>query len=997
MPITLEQIKKRKAQDPVRYEQDRKALMAFSKLLYSVGASLALGDEDNDLQIGRRLRNYSDAFEMLARDPSNPSNQEAIDDALDLLAGFGDFLGGQKEQYSDLNICSLLWGGPNAENASDVLDGLRAFERFCGFGVDVQNLYDGKIDQSTQEEKEARRELIQDWKAARERERQEVRDRERRAEEARRAAEQQKQEDLRKAKEREEQEEAEQQRLAEEEAKREEEARKERERRAEEAKKSVQQREMERIAAELKERQRQIELQKDFRERIDRLRVQAREPQASDNDKKYRMAEALAYHRELRSVDPTGVQPIDVNRINGNLQSVYSSALFTIAEREGKLDELTGLSLEALDNRVLEMEHTVGRRDTAAQFGQRMNPELRTAPDADAQGVAYTRNRAKQIFKQMDGTWRFLGSSAQYDAANQAMQEIGDKESPTQLDHYLAGETVKAYVAKNLQKAESAVGMTRMACAMAFLKQTMSKEGFEAYCTALNAQRHIKQVPPGSLKFDKTEPRCFVPDEIGTVQEVYNTVRERFFHLYDEETGFKAPDPRDLAMLTALKNLQAKAGVNENLVVEHEALQKEIEKVQADRRFQDALKNHTAHELIEMAGGHNLDTISGYAEDLKPDQRERVQQELDRLSEKEAARLAKEEEERKAKEEAERRAKEEADRLEAERLEKERERLKREAEEREFQKFRETNKNADELLKTLYPTFDKVAEPNAAIRALDNFNIDPLEEYVEFAAKLKAINELGKAAAAEKKADKNDRKKGYINIDALNKRVENLKGDPMIRQIAQELRDGEDVPEEIEKDRQKGVSQKYDGKLYAIVKLSGRVQNMYVAKHEELADEILPSRWPTVGQAYGEFKPNVDALVDGGSVDYKKAGILAAKMAALREIEEKGVRGLDTPVNVKQWKKRAVELYSDKLFDTIGQNLAGPDAPKKLARAFNMSTNREQTFAEYVTRTYREMKLEREQKLNAQKQSAQQNPDAPKPKEPELKGNGNGGGLQAGI
>ena len=57
---------------------------------------------------------------------------------------------------------------------------------------------------------------------------------------------------------------------------------------------------MERIAAELKERQRQIELQKDFQARIERLRVQAREPQASDNDKKYRMAEALAYHRELR-------------------------------------------------------------------------------------------------------------------------------------------------------------------------------------------------------------------------------------------------------------------------------------------------------------------------------------------------------------------------------------------------------------------------------------------------------------------------------------------------------------------------------------------------------------------------------------------------------------------------------------------------------------------------------------------------------------------------
>ena len=268
---------------------------------------------------------------------------------------------------------------------------------------------------------------------------------------------------------------------------------------------------------------------------------------------------------------------------------------------------------------------------------------------------------------------------------------------------------------------------------------------------------------------------------------------------------------------------------------------------------------------------------------------------------------------------------------------------------------------------------------------------------MEFAAKLKAISELGNAAAAEKKADKNDRRKGYINLDTLNQRVETLKGDPMIRQIAEDLRDGENVPAGIEKDRQDGEKQNYDGKLYSLVKLCHRVQNLYVSKHEALADEILPSRWPTVGQAYREFKPNVDALVDGGIEGYKMAGILVAKMVALREIEEKGVRGLDTPVNVKQWKKRAVELYSDKLFNTIGQNLTGPKGQKDLAVAFNMTTNREKTLAEHVTKMYRQLKLERDQKLNAPKQSAQQNPDAPKPKEPEVKVNGNNAGPSVGL
>lgn len=1046
MPLTLNQLKAKLRQNPEQFKENQKKLMNFSKTLYKAHLALARGDKV-DRQLSNRVSEFSEAFETLSRDLTNPRNQKKLEDALTTLADFGDFLGRRDEPFSTTNVCMRIMELPGVADHAEIENGLKTFNEVFGFGVNVESLTSGTVDEPTEEEKQNRSVRRNAWKAQRELEQLENQ-REQELAEARKRARQ----------------EAENKRLAEEAAQRkreqeqqEEEARleelgrkvleeEERERKRKEAREQKEKEERirqeeARIAQEneapareenavpqeqsdmdriLRENQRQVDqqirqaqqrayedaarraaaratnqnLRAQLRTAMDTSLSAARNPQASAQDRKYNLALALAIHRELRDVPADDSVPISTDDVNETTQRLYESAAFTIAERQGKLNELAAEPLDSLDQQVRTTQQGVDASATAAEFGLRMNPDLQNAPNAEAEGVAYTRGRAKQILAQMNAAWRFLGNSAQFDALKQAVQDVGDKNPPTQVDHYLAGETAKAYVAKNLQKAESAAGMTRMACAMAFLKQTMSKESFAAYCSALNAQRRIKQVPPNSLNFDKTEPRCFVPDEIGTVREVYNTVRERFFHLYDEETGYKAPDPRDLAMLTALKNLQAKAGGNENLVVEHEALQKEIEKVQADRRFQDALKNHSAHELIEMAGGHNLDTISGYAEDLKPDQRARVQQELDRLSEKEAARLAKEEEARKAKEAAERRAKEEADRLKAERQRQEQERLKREAEERDFQKFRETNKNADELLMTLYPTFDKVAKPDAINRAMDNFNLDPLEEYVEFAAKLKAINELGKAAAAEKMADTNDRRKGYINLDTLNQRVEALKGDPMIRQIAEDLRDGENVPAGIEKDRQEGEKQNYDGKIYSLVKLCHRVQNLYVSKHEALADEILPSRWPTVGQAYREFIPDVDALNMGAIGGYKMAGVLAAKMVALREIEEKGARGLDTPVNVKQWKKRAMELYHDKLFDTIGQNLLGLKGQKDLARAFNMTLNREQTFAEHVTKMYKELKLA---KQNGQAPKEQQNPEVQQPKEPEVKVNGNNAGPQINL
>lgn len=96
-------------------------------------------------------------------------------------------------------------------------------------------------------------------------------------------------------------------------------------------------------------------------------------------------------------------------------------------------------------------------------------------------------------------------------------------------------------------------------------------------------------------------------------------------------------------------------------------------------------------------------------------------------------------------------------------------------------------------------------------------------------------------------------------------------------------------------------------------------------------------------------------------------------MIALREIETADDRGLNTPVNKNLLKTRAKEILQDPLLKTVGQNLCGPNAGLKLARAFNMTLNREQTFAEYVTKMYDDLKLQKEQKKetqqNPQKQS----------------------------
>jgi hypothetical protein len=155
---------------------------------------------------------------------------------------------------------------------------------------------------------------------------------------------------------------------------------------------------------------------------------------------------------------------------------------------------------------------------------------------------------------------------------------------------------------QNINKAKSEVGRERMAISLAFLKQTMLPERFRAYCANLNAQRGIPQN-------DVTNERYIDPRTIGTVNEVYEETRERVRKVTEREDGAK-PDPRDLAMLTALSRLGQRGGGDK--AVEQRALQEEIAKVQSSPQFQRAMQRDSADELIRKAFYGSLKSLDGY-------------------------------------------------------------------------------------------------------------------------------------------------------------------------------------------------------------------------------------------------------------------------------------------------------------------------------------------------------------------------------------------------
>ena len=690
------------------------------------------------------------------------------------------------------------------------------------------------------------------------------------------------------------------------------------------------------------------------------LLTRARDPKTSAKLKQANLAEAAAYMHEI-NITRGNLVPFDLDRVNDNINKFMT--VFTSERNKDQLGELASLSADDFGTEIKRIENTIDTYAVAEEFGLVTDKAIENSLDPVNESIAYSRKRAGSIYSQMDRTWRLAGSSAEYKAAAKAMQNVSNMEHPTKADQYEAGETVKKYVSKNLKQAYSDVGKTRMACSLAFLKQTMPEANFRAYCAALNMQRGIKSTivqGQADVEFDKTDPRCFVPEEIGTVKEVYDSARERISELAKEG---KQPAPRDLAILTALKSLQAKSTDGENLIVEHEALQAEIEKVQKDPRFQEVLKR-PADELVEMAWGHNLDTIDGYGKGLTAEQQKRIDGERKRIADEERQKQEeikrREEKIRLEKEEAERKLKEEAERLKKEQEEKERLAKEQEAREQAEREFRKNNPFIFDVYQEITPTVTKYADLLESEFAKDLNTDVQRQKSAEVAATLIVLREL------EAEGRKNGLKfpEITVNRDDLQKRVDAIKNEPYVKSLGRMLQEDTGIRQVFSGYKKMAKKEGYDGDLYAVAHIAQRLKAAYDKHNEDvkLKEKLNKGEVKvTVDNGYRFLDKTIGQVIDL-KVGYKNSVNDIATAIALHE-KERQLGGTDKLFDMRDLKKRVIELRKDPLVEKVSQNWTSPSVQdKKWPRAMNMQTDRTRTFAAFVDGMYQDLVAERDKK-----------------------------------
>ena len=676
---------------------------------------------------------------------------------------------------------------------------------------------------------------------------------------------------------------------------------------------------------------------------IEELMAKARDPHTSEAEKKASLAEALAYWSELSAAGEKENLDFDQNRVNSNLDRFYYGDALSAASRQGRLDELASLSPEDLNAQLSTLNREIGRY----AWGGEEEPA-----------------QVQKLYEQMNRTWRISSNSKEFDAVKQAMQEIAEKENSTQLDNYLAADALQKYIAKNLRKAKSATGMTRMAISLAFLKQTMSKEGFQAYCDSLNVLRGIKHSMGGNrrLSFQSDDPRCIEADTVGTVGEVYQTFRERFHEYSAGSMQDKEIDPRDIAMLTALKNLQAKSRDGKNLVVEHEALCAELEKVQKDRRFQDAIKNKSREELIEMAWGGNCDTIDGYSKPLSPQQRARVEAEKKRIAQEKAAREEAERQEKLAQERKEQERIDKQRRIDEENRKREQERLKREQEEKEL---RSKQKSLAELHEELLPQVQEMGNPLASVFAILDDEAAQ-EKNVEFCAKMIALGEYQKQFTSREDKKQKDL---MVNLKEYRDRVETLKKDPTVRKMAKELREDPEMSRLIEaynkRSQELEAQKKYsklERKIYPVAQMAASLRKMYHKEVDKEKEKKVDAA--SINKLYDKVSENIGKIING-EYGLQKMKNLVAMSVAIRELTGKG-EGIDEAhLDKNALLKRVDELKKDPDVHQTAQSLVGPSMQDKMKKKFSTSKEQGKDFVEMADGMVKEAAQKRQTKNKA--------------------------------
>ena len=513
-------------------------------------------------------------------------NRDTIENAVSDLEELGDFLG-SKVKGEDTNVCDYILRNADYDDAEDIEKGLHIINDTLQLGIPMEQLLAGKEIKATDEEKSARSKRKTELKKQQQRRNEAF------------EAEVQKVENFHTDRKLASKAIDDRQRKEDEEEfkrnieKRDKE-RKEKERIEQEKRKSAEQKKKEEAERKEAERKDQLKKQEAMREGIEKSVAVYRDPKTPAELKKVQMAMAAAFQAELDRVGPDGNTAIDETRIKENMESYYNSAAFALAEAGGDLEQLTQKTPKELLTSITEKE-----REAAAFC---------------VDGERKDRTRAEKLWRQFDATWRIKKNSVQFDKARDAMRKIGEPEGAvTRNENLVAGEAVKQYIGKNINKAKSETGRKRMAISLAFLKQTMTKESFEAYCRSLNGQRGFvpavnKDGEPAYDAATVAQERFIDPRLVGTVDEVYKETKERLSLVSQDKAAL---DPRDLAIMTAVAALKKKG--SGDLAVEPAALQEEIRKIQSDKRFRDAVNKDGAKDLVDKAWNGQLDTLEGYS------------------------------------------------------------------------------------------------------------------------------------------------------------------------------------------------------------------------------------------------------------------------------------------------------------------------------------------------------------------------------------------------
>lgn len=667
---------------------------------------------------------------------------------------------------------------------------------------------------------------------------------------------------------------------------------------------------------------------------IVQLLHEAQEAGTDAEKKRALLAEAAAYVTELSFAKQEEAE-LGNDRIERSKQ--FYAAYLGLELNRNELDGFAALPLRDFSARMREIAEEYKTCAAPAAFGLRFNPAFQYHLNSGRdESVEYARERAGQIFRQMDRTWRVMGNSPQFNAAKRAIQSIAELDPPTQLDFCAAALSVKAYVSKNLQAAYSAVGRTRMACAVSFLKQIMDEKSFQEYCIQLNSQRGVKWTfskEKNELSYERTNPRCFVPEEIGTVREVYQNARNRISAL--AQTA-EAPSPRELAILTALRNLQAKSPDGENLVVEHEALQAEIEQLQANRYFRETLQR-PRDELIMLALEGNLDTIQGWQQGLTQEQERRIAAERQRLEEEQRLR------EENLRRERENKQQEEENALEAARLEEEK------------RAYNEKHPLLRELYREQRSVLDEIVNPfNEIFSILEG---DPAQKGVALAAHLIALSKCMEDAQKNKGAEGPEGQDGpRVERAALQKRVEALEKDEHIRKLGAQIikeKRWHDYIRELQKQAPNG-RQNEAAELYPAVKLGSRLQEEY---SKASANQTMQTGWTVA--AYYAGRQLQTKVNDVAALRANEKGVktTVAAVLALREYEKK----LGSAVVDQQFLAvRIQQLSQDAETAALVRQLMQPETNEELKQALRDQTNPAVVFGDFLETLSLKLKKGRE-------------------------------------